>query len=154
MSRRPILSCRRSGIEGTLMYDLTIDDFPPDRLAAMVHWRNDPAVNRYVRPAARFRVCQSVYNRHLCVCISLSPLVFPLLSAEAPPRVPEGCISLIAGLLLAASRPAWERLRAPGAGLGSVRWRGGIRARPGRAHQREGGWGARGDGRGQWKRPL
>ena len=25
-----------------------------------------------------------------------------------------------------------------------VRWRGGIRARPGRAHQREGGWGARG----------
>lgn len=31
------------------MYDLTIDDFPPDRLAAIVHWRNDPAVNRYLR---------------------------------------------------------------------------------------------------------
>jgi len=31
------------------MYDLTIDDFPPDRLAEIVHWRNDPAVNRYLR---------------------------------------------------------------------------------------------------------
>src|SRR5262245_2279350 len=31
------------------MYDLTIDDFPPARLAALVHWRNNPAVNRYVR---------------------------------------------------------------------------------------------------------
>jgi RimJ/RimL family protein N-acetyltransferase len=31
------------------MYDLTIDDFPPDRLAAIVHWRNDPVVNRYLR---------------------------------------------------------------------------------------------------------
>src|SRR2546427_4177580 len=41
--------CRRSGREGTSMYDITIDDFPPDRLAAIVHWRNDPAVNRYLR---------------------------------------------------------------------------------------------------------
>jgi len=49
MSRRPILPCRHSGIEGTSMYDLTIDDVPPDRLAAIVHWRNDPAVNRYLR---------------------------------------------------------------------------------------------------------
>ena len=49
MSRRPLLSCRRSGIEGTSMYDITIDEFPPDRLAAIVHWRNDPAVNRYLR---------------------------------------------------------------------------------------------------------
>jgi RimJ/RimL family protein N-acetyltransferase len=31
------------------MYDLTIDDFPPDRLAEIVHWRNDPVVNRYLR---------------------------------------------------------------------------------------------------------
>ena len=31
------------------MYDLTIEDFPPDRLAEIVHWRNDPAVNRYLR---------------------------------------------------------------------------------------------------------
>jgi RimJ/RimL family protein N-acetyltransferase len=31
------------------MYDLTIDDFPPDRLAAIVHWRNDPVVNKYLR---------------------------------------------------------------------------------------------------------
>jgi RimJ/RimL family protein N-acetyltransferase len=30
------------------MYDLTIDDFPPDRPADLVHWRNDPAVNRYL----------------------------------------------------------------------------------------------------------
>src|SRR6266511_2310455 len=36
-------------VEGPSMYDLTIDDFPPDRLAAIVHWRNDPAVNRYLR---------------------------------------------------------------------------------------------------------
>ena len=35
------------------MYDLTIDDFPPDRLAAIVHWRNDPAVNRYLRQGIR-----------------------------------------------------------------------------------------------------
>jgi RimJ/RimL family protein N-acetyltransferase len=35
------------------MYDLTIDDFPPDRLAAIVHWRNDPAVNRYLRQGMR-----------------------------------------------------------------------------------------------------
>jgi RimJ/RimL family protein N-acetyltransferase len=31
------------------MDDLTIDDFPPDRLAAIVHWRNDPVVNHYLR---------------------------------------------------------------------------------------------------------
>jgi hypothetical protein len=30
----------------------------------------------------------------------------------------------------------------------------GIRARPGRVNQREGGWGHEGDGRGQWKRPF
>jgi RimJ/RimL family protein N-acetyltransferase len=35
------------------MYDLTIDEFPPDRLAAIVHWRNDPAVNRYLRQGIR-----------------------------------------------------------------------------------------------------
>jgi RimJ/RimL family protein N-acetyltransferase len=35
------------------MYDVTTDDFPPDRLAAMVHWRNDPAVNRYLRQGIR-----------------------------------------------------------------------------------------------------
>ena len=26
-----------------------LDDFLPERLAAIVHWRNDPAVNRYLR---------------------------------------------------------------------------------------------------------
>lgn len=31
------------------MRNLTIDEFPPDRLAEIVHWRNDPAVNRYLR---------------------------------------------------------------------------------------------------------
>ena len=35
------------------MYDLAIDDFPPDRLAAIVHWRNDSAVNRYLRQGIR-----------------------------------------------------------------------------------------------------
>src|SRR5215813_12882687 len=35
------------------MYDLTIDDFPPDRLPDIVHWRNDPAVNRYLRQGIR-----------------------------------------------------------------------------------------------------
>jgi RimJ/RimL family protein N-acetyltransferase len=35
------------------MYDLTIDEFPPDRLAEIVHWRNDPAVNRYLRQGIR-----------------------------------------------------------------------------------------------------
>ena len=35
------------------MDDLTLDDFPPDRLADIVHWRNDPAVNRYLRQGIR-----------------------------------------------------------------------------------------------------
>jgi RimJ/RimL family protein N-acetyltransferase len=35
------------------MYDLTIDEFPPDCLADIVHWRNDPAVNRYLRQGIR-----------------------------------------------------------------------------------------------------
>jgi diamine N-acetyltransferase len=30
------------------MYDITIDDFPPDRLAEIARWRNDPTVNRYL----------------------------------------------------------------------------------------------------------
>src|SRR5215831_11044710 len=57
--------------------------------------------------------------------VRLTPQAFPLLSVEAPPRVPEDCISLIAACFslyarlkpsLAASRPAWERLRAAGRG--------------------------------------
>jgi len=39
--------------EGPSMYDLTIDDFPPDRLAEIVCWRNDPAVNIYLRQGIR-----------------------------------------------------------------------------------------------------
>jgi RimJ/RimL family protein N-acetyltransferase len=35
------------------MYDLTIDEFPPDRLADIVHWRNDPVVNCYLRSGIR-----------------------------------------------------------------------------------------------------
>ena len=35
------------------MYDLTIDAFPPDHLAYIAHWRNDPAVNKYLRPGLR-----------------------------------------------------------------------------------------------------
>src|SRR5262245_3612128 len=35
------------------MYDITIDDFPPDRLTEIVHWRNDPAVNKYLRQGIR-----------------------------------------------------------------------------------------------------
>jgi len=31
------------------MYDITIDDFPSDCLAAIVHWRNHRVVNRYLR---------------------------------------------------------------------------------------------------------
>jgi RimJ/RimL family protein N-acetyltransferase len=38
---------------GKPVYDLTIDDFPPDRLAEIVRWRNDPAVNKYLRPGIR-----------------------------------------------------------------------------------------------------
>src|SRR6266446_8731612 len=49
MSRLPVLPCMCSGMEGISMYDITLDEFPPDRLAAIVHWRNDPAVNRYLR---------------------------------------------------------------------------------------------------------
>jgi RimJ/RimL family protein N-acetyltransferase len=35
------------------MYDLTIDNFPPDRLADIARWRNDPDVNRYLRQGIR-----------------------------------------------------------------------------------------------------
>jgi len=35
------------------MYDLTIDEFPPDRLVTIAHWRNDPVVNKYLRPGIR-----------------------------------------------------------------------------------------------------
>jgi RimJ/RimL family protein N-acetyltransferase len=35
------------------MDDITLDDFPPDRLAEIVHWRNDPAVNKYLRQGIR-----------------------------------------------------------------------------------------------------
>ena len=31
------------------MYDMTIGNFPLDRLVDIVHWRNDPTVNRYLR---------------------------------------------------------------------------------------------------------
>lgn len=31
------------------MHDMTIDDFPPDRLSSIVQWRNDRAVNQYLR---------------------------------------------------------------------------------------------------------
>ena len=35
------------------MDDITIDEFPPDCLADVVHWRNDPVVNRYLRQGIR-----------------------------------------------------------------------------------------------------
>jgi RimJ/RimL family protein N-acetyltransferase len=35
------------------MSDLTLDDFPPDCLACIAHWRNDPVVNKYLRPGLR-----------------------------------------------------------------------------------------------------
>ncbi len=35
------------------MDDLTIDDVPPNRLAAIARWRNDPAVNKYLRQGLR-----------------------------------------------------------------------------------------------------
>jgi RimJ/RimL family protein N-acetyltransferase len=31
------------------MHNITIDDFPPDRLSSIVQWRNDRAVNKYLR---------------------------------------------------------------------------------------------------------
>ena len=35
------------------MYDITIDEFPPDRLAAIVRWRNNPVVIRCLRQGIR-----------------------------------------------------------------------------------------------------
>ena len=35
------------------MYDITLDDFPPDHLAEIVQWRNDPEVNCYLRQGIR-----------------------------------------------------------------------------------------------------
>jgi RimJ/RimL family protein N-acetyltransferase len=40
-------------MEGISMHDVTLDDFPPDRLAAIVQWRNDPAVNKFLRQGIR-----------------------------------------------------------------------------------------------------
>ena len=39
--------------EGPSIYDLTIDEFPPHRLADMARWRNDSGVNRYLRQGLR-----------------------------------------------------------------------------------------------------
>jgi hypothetical protein len=39
--------------EGPSMDDLTIDDFPPNRLAKIARWSNDPAVNKYLRQGIR-----------------------------------------------------------------------------------------------------
>jgi hypothetical protein len=38
--------------EGASIYDLTIDDFPPDGLAAIVSWCNDPAINKELLPSS------------------------------------------------------------------------------------------------------
>ena len=152
--------------------------------------------HRLYQSPPRASACARAFTTVTSAFASVShPSAFPLLSVAAPPRVPEGCISLIAGLLLtvcsfetvsrcdsshagllslpraqrgsvsggwprsaacppapgmtgasAVLRPACGRQGArPAARRGEgVRWRGGIRARPGRAHQREGGWGARG----------
>jgi RimJ/RimL family protein N-acetyltransferase len=35
--------------EESALYDITIDEFPPDHLTAIVNWRNDPVVNKYLR---------------------------------------------------------------------------------------------------------
>ena len=35
------------------MYDLTIDDFPPDRLADIARWRNDPDIYNVPRKLDR-----------------------------------------------------------------------------------------------------
>ena len=35
------------------MYAITLDDFPPDCLAEIVRWRNDPVVNKYLRQGIR-----------------------------------------------------------------------------------------------------
>ena len=43
------LYTRMTCIEQRTQENSTIDEFPPDRLAEIVHWRNDPAVNRYLR---------------------------------------------------------------------------------------------------------
>jgi hypothetical protein len=41
--------------KGQSMYDLTLDNFPPDGLADIARWRNDLAVNKYlVRVAELF----------------------------------------------------------------------------------------------------
>jgi len=53
MSRIPVFPCRRSGMEGISMHDITLDDFPPNRLGGIAHWRNDPVVNKYLRPGLR-----------------------------------------------------------------------------------------------------
>ena len=39
--------------QGLSMHDLTIDAFPPDRLADIVRWRNNLAVNKYLRQGIR-----------------------------------------------------------------------------------------------------
>jgi hypothetical protein len=74
-----------------------------------------------------------------------SPLRAAPAAQAAVPRPPScPCPAARACGLPAADRAGqWRASRAGAAGAGS-RGRGGIRARPGRAHQREGGWGARG----------
>ena len=57
------------------MDDITLDDFPPDRLADIVHWRNDPAVNRYLDlqkgTYATTRYALSPLHTRLCISVRL-----------------------------------------------------------------------------------
>jgi hypothetical protein len=49
------------------MYDITLGDFPPNRLAAIVRWRNDPMVNRYLRQGMRtLQEVQDWYAQYFC----------------------------------------------------------------------------------------
>ena len=49
------------------MYDITLDDFPPDHLAEIVQWRNDPEVNRYLRQGIRtLEEVQEWYTQYFC----------------------------------------------------------------------------------------
>ncbi len=45
------------------MYDLTMDDCPPYRLAAMVHGRNDPAVNNKRRDISEREIVHKTFSQ-------------------------------------------------------------------------------------------
>ncbi len=51
----------------SVLGNISVVDFPEERLSAVVGWRNDPVVNKYLRPSYRtLREVQEWYEGYFC----------------------------------------------------------------------------------------